>query len=160
MFQSPMKVVGTGGRQVLTRTQDGMTLIEVLVALGILGLTMAAIVSGYLFSVNSAEKSALSLVANARALERLEQTRSAIWNTVSIPSVDKVVMTNFPNQVVKLDLSATGTGITYATNFTWITNISANPPLKRVRVDCVWAFKGGRLFTNTIEDCRCPDYSN
>jgi type II secretory pathway pseudopilin PulG len=134
-----------------------MTLVEVMVALVILGLTMTAIVSGYIFSVKSAEMSALSLAANARAQERLEQTRSAIWKTTSFSPLDQVMASNFPNQTVVLDLSGSGTGITYATNFTQISQISANPPLKRVRVDCVWAFQGGRVFTNTLEDFRCPD---
>ena len=54
------------------RAQAGMTLIEVVVAISISGLAVAGIVSGYVFSVRSGEKSALSLAANARAMERLE----------------------------------------------------------------------------------------
>lgn len=139
------------------RGAAGMTLAEVVVALGISGLTMGAIVSGYVFAVNSSEKAALSLAANARAMERLEQARSATWDTATYPTIDQVVSTNFPDQVVTLDLSGSGAGVTYATNITQISQISTNPPLKRIHVDCIWSFSGGHVFTNTIELCRAPD---
>ncbi len=139
------------------RTETGMTLVEVVVALSISGLAVGAIVSGYLFSATSAEKSALALAANARAMERIEETRSARWDTASSPAVDELVSTNFPSKVMTLDLSGSGSGITYATNFTDITMVSVSPPLKRIRVDCVWKFQGSKPLTNTIETCRAPD---
>lgn len=134
-----------------------MTLVEVVVALAISGLAVAGIVNGYLFSVRSAEKSALSLAANARAMERLETTRSAKWDTSTLPPVDQLVMTNFPDQVVLIDLSGSGTGSTYGTNVIQISQLSINPPLKRIRVDCIWRFNATQLVTNTIETCRAPD---
>src|SRR6266850_27506 len=136
------------------RTEGGMTLVEVVVALAISGLGVGAIVSGYFFSATSAERSGLSLAANARAMERIEETRSASWDTASSPAVDQLVSTNFPAKIMTLDLSGSGSGTTYATNFTQITLVSASPPLKRIRVDCVWRFQGSKLFTNTIETCR------
>lgn len=135
----------------------GMTLVEVAVALVVAGLGVTAIVNGYMFCVNSAEKSALSLAANARANARLEEIRSARWDTASIPAVDQVVTTNFPDQVVILDFSGSGTNVTYATNFTQISQIAVVSPLKRIHIDCVWSFKNSRLMTNTIETCRAPD---
>ena len=134
-----------------------MTLVEVVVALAISGLAIGSIVSGYIFSATSAEKSALSLAANARAMERIEEARSAAWDTGSSPPVDQLVATNFPDKVMTLDLSGSGTGVTYATNVTQISMIAGASPLKRVRVDCIWSYKGGQLFTNTIETCRAPD---
>jgi prepilin-type N-terminal cleavage/methylation domain-containing protein len=144
------------GRQ-LARAHAGMTLIEVVVAILISGLAVAGIVSGYVFSVRSAEKSALSLAANARAMERLEATRGAQWNTSSWPAVDQLVSTNFPAQVVLLDLSGSGMGSTYGTNVIQISQISTNPPLRRIRVDCTWRYNGTQLLTNSIETCRAPD---
>ena len=138
-------------------SEVGMTLVEVVVALSISGLAVGAIVSGYLFSATSAENSALSLAANARAMERIEETRSAKWDTASSPAVDELISSNFPDKVITLDLSGSGSGITYATNLTQISMVSTSPPLKRIRVDCVWSFKGSRLLTNTIETCRAPD---
>jgi prepilin-type N-terminal cleavage/methylation domain-containing protein len=138
-------------------SEAGMTLVEVVVALAISGVAIGAIVSGYIFCANSAERSALSLAANATAMQRIEETRSAKWDTSSSPAVDQLVATNFPDKVVTLDVSGSGAGITYATNLTQISLISASPPLKRIHVDCVWSFNGSRLLTNSIETCRAPD---
>ena len=139
------------------RAEAGMTLVEVVVALAVSGLAVGAIVSGYLFSATAAERAGFSLAANARAMERLEETRSAKWDTASVPAVDQLMSTNFPDKVMTLDVSGTGSGVTYATNFTQISLVSSSPPLKRIRVDCVWNFKGTKLLTNTIETCRAPD---
>jgi type II secretory pathway pseudopilin PulG len=135
-----------------------MTLVEVLVSFGISGLAVAGIVYGYVYSINSAERFSMSVAANARAVERMEQIRGATWNSSSSPVIDQVDASNFPNQTVTLDLSGSGTGVTYATNIATITDISTSPPLKRVRVDCVWTFgTSSQLMTNTIESCRAPD---
>lgn len=137
--------------------QAGMTLVEVVLALAIAAVAVAGIISGYIYSATSAQKWALSLAANARAMERIEEVRSAKWDTSISPPVDEVVVTNFPDKVVMLDQSGSGTGIIYATNITRISQISTDPPLKRIRVDCIWVFRGTSLFTNTIETCRAPD---
>ena len=133
-----------------------MTLIEVTVAMAITGLTVGGIISGYIFCTTSAERSALSLAATTRALERIEETRGAKWDMASWPAVDNLVATNFPSKVVTLDLSGAGTASTPGTLATDISQISASPPLKRIRVDCIWKFKG-KWITNTIETCRAPD---
>lgn len=135
----------------------GMTLVEVVVAMAISTLAVVAIVTGYLFSITSAQRSALSMTASARAVERIEQTRSAKWDLSSWPAVDQLVSTNFPDEVVILDENAACNRITYATNITRISQISLNPPLKEIHVDCVWNFKGNQLLTNTVETCRAPD---
>ena len=137
--------------------QTGMTLVEVVVSLAISGVAIACLASGYLSCVISAEKSSLSLAANARAAERVEETRSAKWDTSCWPPVDQLVSSNFPVEVVMLDVSGSGSGFTYATNYTFITQISSDPLLKRIHVDCVWSFKGSKLVTNMMETCRCPD---
>jgi type II secretory pathway pseudopilin PulG len=134
-----------------------MTLVEVLVAFAISGMAVGGIVYGYVFSMNSAERFSISLAATAQATERMEQIRGAFWNSSTSPEIDQVVATNFPNETVTLDLSGSGTGVTYATNYTTITMISTNPPLKLIRVDCVWVFGTSQLMTNTIETCRAPD---
>ena len=138
----------------------GMTLAEVVVAVAISGLMVLGLVGGYISSMVAAEKSSLSLAANTRALERLEDTHGAIWNVSGWPVVDQLVTTNFPAKVVIIDLSGQGTGTTYGTNYTTITQVSLSPQLRRVRVDCVWRFQSGqfsRLLTNTVETLRGPD---
>ena len=134
-----------------------MTMVEVAVAMIIAGIAIGGIVTGYVYCTTSAEKASLQLVANARAMERIEETRSAKWDTASFPPVDILVATNFPSKSVTLDLSGSGVGVINATLNTVITQISTTPPLKRIRVDCIWTFKGVETITNTIETCRAPD---
>ena len=133
-----------------------MTLAEVVVAMAITGLAVGGIVTGYAYCTNSAERAALSLAASARAMERIEESRSAKWDTASWPPVDQVVATNFPSKVVTLDLSGSGEVATTATLNTLISEISASPPLKSIRVDCIWKYKT-EMVTNSIEVCRAPD---
>src|SRR5438045_9677428 len=86
----------------------GMTLAEVVVAVAIASLMVASLVGGYIYSTVSAEKASLSLAANTRAIERLEDTHGAIWNVSGWPVVDQLVASNFPTKVVILDLSGQG----------------------------------------------------
>ncbi|HEY4952820.1 MAG TPA: hypothetical protein VII71_05500, partial [Verrucomicrobiae bacterium] len=85
-----------------------MTLIEVVVAMAIAGLMIAGIVTGYIFCTTSTVKDSLYMAANARAQERLEETRSAIWAPYRSTPVDDLVATNFPDKAVTLDLSGSG----------------------------------------------------
>lgn len=139
-----------------SRSQSGMTLMEVVVALVIAGMGVGGIVAGYSFCTASAEKTSLALAASARAMERIEEIRSAKWDRSSWPTVDQVVATNFPTKVVTLDLSGSGVATTPATVQTVIAQVSTNPPLKNIRVSCIWTFRGASV-TNTIETCRAPD---
>ena len=138
----------------------GMTLAEVVVAMAVANLAVLSLVGGYISSTVAAEKARLSLAANTRALERLEDTHAAIWNVSGWPVVDQLVATNFPAKVVVLDLSGQGSGITYGTNFTTISQVSVAPQLRRIRVDCIWQFRSAlfsTLFTNSVETLRGPD---
>lgn len=140
------------------RQQAGITIVEVVISLAIMGIAFGAIVTGYVLSAKRAEWSAYSLAANSLALQRIEQLRAAKWDLNTTPVVDELVSSNFPSGVqLVLDIPASGTNIDYATNFTTITTLSANPPLKMLQVDCVWSFKGRRLFTNSITTYRAPD---
>jgi type II secretory pathway pseudopilin PulG len=144
-----------------SRVQElGMTLAEVIVALGVASLTVASLVGGYISSALATEKASLSLAANTRAMERLEDTHGAVWSVSASPVVDQLAGTNFPAKVVILDLSGQGAGITFGTNYTTITQVSLAPQLRRVRVDCVWRFQtrqASTLVTNTVETLRGPD---
>jgi hypothetical protein len=137
-----------------------MTLAEVVVALAVASMMVASLIGGYTYSTVSGEKARLSLAANTRAIERLEDTHAAIWNVSGWPTVDQLVATNFPPKLVIIHLAGQGPGITYGTNYTTITQVSLSPQLRRIRVDCVWGFQGGKfsaLFTNTVETLRGPD---
>jgi prepilin-type N-terminal cleavage/methylation domain-containing protein len=137
--------------------QAGLTLVEVMVSLAISGLVIGGTVSGYLLGNGIAERSVLSLAATARALDRIEATKGAGWDTLSWPVVDQLVASNFPPQTVILDRSGSGQATTYATNYTQISEISASPPLRRIRVDCVWCFRTTQPITNSVETFRAPE---
>jgi hypothetical protein len=117
---------------------------------------MAGIIQVSLKSMRQAEFSALSLAANSLALQRLEQTRAANWDPMNNSNIDFVVSSNFPADVELLDVPMNQTNQWFATNFTTIQLISSNPPLKVVRVDCVWRFANRGLFTNTLVTYRAP----
>jgi len=139
------------------RGRAGMTLVEVVIALAITGLTVGGIVAGYLYCTTAAVKAELVQTASARAMERIEQARSAQWDTAGSTNVDQLVATNFPDEVVSLDTPGSGSGGTSATIMTTISQISVTPPIKSIRVDCVWQFRGTEWITNTIETIRAPD---
>jgi type II secretory pathway pseudopilin PulG len=139
------------------RAKAGVTIVEVVLSLAIMGISFGAIIMGYVMSAQRAEWSAYSLAANSLAMQRLEQCRAAKWDLLTTPTTDELVAVNFPTQPSVLDVPISGANITFATNFTTITSVSANPPLKMIRVDCVWPFKGEGLFTNTLITYRAPD---
>lgn len=136
-----------------------MTLVEVVLALAIAVTTMAGIVTGYIYCTTASVKDSLYMAANARAMARIEETRSARWDTSSWPAVDQLVSSNFPDQTVTLDMSGTGTGIITGLVRTVISPITVAPapPIRQIRVDCIWQFRGSEMITNTIETCRAPD---
>lgn len=126
-------------------------------AIAISSISISATVTGYLLASHRSEWSAYSLAAQSLAMQRLEQTRSAPWNPSGFPAVDQLQASNFPMALEILDVPIAGTNILYATNFTTIATVSDNPPVKMVRVDCVWRFANRGLFTNTIVSYRSPD---
>jgi len=134
-----------------------MTLVEVVIALAITGLTVGGIVTGYIYCTTAAVKGELVQAASARAMERIEEAHSARWDTSVWPVVDQLVATNFPNEVVSLDMPVSGSGGTSATIETTISQISLNPPIRRIRVDCIWQFRGAEWLTNSVETIRAPD---
>jgi|SRR5580692_5886703 hypothetical protein len=148
------------------RGRAGMTLVEVVIALAIAVLMVAGIVEGYIFCMHSTVKDSLYMAANARAMERLEETRNAIWAPYRAQPVDELLTNNFPDTNVVLDLYASSLTPMYATLHTEISQIlpsSSLPlasPVKRVHVDCIWQFQEEFQeieITNSIETCRAPD---
>jgi type II secretory pathway pseudopilin PulG len=134
-----------------------MTLVEVVISLAITGLTVAGIVSGYIYCMTATVKAELVQAASAQAMERIEETRGAKWDTSAWPTIDELVATNFPDEVVSLDMPGSGSGGTSATIVTTISQLSVTPPVRTIRVDCIWQFRGVELITNTIETIRAPD---
>ncbi|HZV33655.1 MAG TPA: hypothetical protein VFB72_03695 [Verrucomicrobiae bacterium] len=110
---------------------------------------MAGIIGIYVQSAIRMDWSSVSVAAQLKAQSGLEQCRAAKYDPTGNPPVDNLVSSNFPNKVYTLD-QATGSGVSiYGTNITTIALVSTNPPLKLVRVDCIWSSRSGVLYTNT-----------
>lgn len=143
-----------------TRRQEGFTIAEVVMALMVSGLLIIAIVTGFVNSANRAEWSGYSLAAQSLAFQGVEQARAAKWDPLGYPPVDNLTVGFLTNTINILDIPINGTNIIYATNVFTISVISANPPLRMVKVDCIWPFKNGRrnlIFSNTVSTFRAPD---
>jgi prepilin-type N-terminal cleavage/methylation domain-containing protein len=140
-----------------SRSRAGMTLVEVVIAVAIAGLTVGGIVTGYIYCTTSAVKAELAQAANAKALQRVEEARSARWDVSGWPVVDELVATNFPDQIFSLDLPGTNSVGTSAIIRTTIAQISVTPPIRTIHVDCIWQFKGSEWVTNSIETIRSAD---
>lgn len=134
----------------------GFTLAEVVISLALAAMMIGGIVYGYTMSAIRAEWSSYSLAAQALAVQKIEQTRAARWLPQVNNPIDELIPANFPSpQRVTLDVPQTGQSV-YATNFTTISDVTVNPPLRMIKVDCIWSFRGKR-FTNSIATYRAPD---
>lgn len=137
--------------------QRAFTLMESIIASSIAAMMFGGIVYGYIQSGRNAEWSAYSFAAQSMAMQRLEQTRACKWDPESTPLVDELVSSNFPTVVSILDVPMSGSNYIYATNFTTISTISTAPQLRMIKVDSVWGFINGRLYTNSLATFRAPD---
>jgi type II secretory pathway pseudopilin PulG len=132
------------------------TLAEVVVSLAIASTVIVGIVTGYINCVYRAEWLACSVAAQSLATQRLEQVRAARWDTLANPPVDEVTTNQFPLAVQALDLPRSGNKVINATNRTFITVISTDPPMRLIRVECTWRFPGRKVYTNVLTTYRCP----
>jgi Tfp pilus assembly protein PilV len=142
------------------RRAVGFTLAEVLISIVIAGAAVAGIVAGYHVVVQRVEWSSASAAAQLQAVGRLELVRSARWDPAcpSYPTnANDLVESNFPPLVLPLDVPQTGTTLQVATNWVTIQDVSTNPPLRMIQVDCVWASPAGGSFTNSVVSYRAPD---
>lgn len=158
-------------------SRAAFTLIEILIAFLIFGMTVSGLIYGYVQANRMAEFSSMSLAAQSYASQGLEQARSAQWNSqgwppTNGPGTDDEIMlfnnagqptgqdptshTNY-SQTDYLDVPCNGTQIPI-TDYITVTNISVNPPLRQIRSDCAWTFPlDGKLWTNTVITQRAPD---
>jgi len=153
----------------------GFTLVEVMVALGIVTLLFSGILTAYIQSSRQAEWTGYSLAAQAIGVEQIEQARSGVWDL----SISKNELTNLNllswtyNAATKvgtgyttnvLDLPISGTNVVMATNFVTVKMLNltglSNVLVQMVTVDTVWPLKtrsGTRLFTNRTATYYGPD---
>ena len=135
----------------------GFTLVEVLLAMGLLVLMGAGLIYGYVRSARMTDWQAHSLAAQSFAMQRIEQARAAKWDTQAGAPVDQLVSSNFPPLVGRLGMPVSGTNFVFATDYTTISSVSSTPPLRMIQVDCAWQFTDGKIFTNTVVTYRAPD---
>jgi type II secretory pathway pseudopilin PulG len=140
-----------------SRQCSGVTLIETVIAMLVVAVTIAATVNGYILSSNRAEWSSQSLAAHSLAMQKLEQVRAADWDLTRDIPVDLATEANFPTTNAVLDLPISGSNVVTATLYTSIKTVSTSPPLKMVRVDCVWPYRERGFFTNTIMTYLSPE---
>ncbi len=144
-----------GNGRLRSQGQGGVTLIEVVMSMAIGGLIVAGVATGFIQCMRQAEWSSYSLAANSLAMQRMEQTRAGVWDQAA--GIDQVKDPFFPAEAQILDIPINQSNIAYATNYTTITTVSTNPPLRMVRVDTVWRCMDRGPFTNTIVTYRAPD---
>ena len=135
----------------------GFTLTEVVFSVALIALVAGGIVNGYVQAARTTDWQAHSLAAHSLAMQRVEQCRSAKWDTLSVPPVDQLIASNFPAITQQLDLPVANTNACYATVYTTISNVSTNPLLRMIQADAVWRFTSRGLFTNTVVTYRAPD---
>lgn len=134
------------------------TLVEVAISLAILGVSLGGILTVYIRSAQRADWSGYSVSAQMMALSGLEQCRAAKYDPHGSPPTDTLVSSNFPSRVDVLDPGSANGMVSYATNTITILTVSANPPLKLVRVDCTWSYPGRRgVFTNSVSVYRAAN---
>jgi hypothetical protein len=161
------------------------TLVEVIIAFGLSVLTYGYIMtanhsewSAYSLAANSL---ALQRLEQARTCKWDTQTvpptdelvTGNFPTMVNILDIPVTATTNSQNLAVKYatnfpvamgnfsglytTIVASNVNFVYATNYTTITTLSTIPPLRHIRVDCVWNFMNGKRFTNTVFTYRGPD---
>ena len=158
-LKSRKSTISPGARQ--PRRRAGFTLVETVVSLAVLGVVVGGVVLGYVRFSQQAEWSAHSLAAQSLASQGAEQARSAKWDRQAWPQgigpgqPDELGVTNY-TQINTLDVPMNAQPI-LATNFISVSTISTNPALRQIQSDCVWSFRNGNVFTNTVVILRASD---
>jgi type II secretory pathway pseudopilin PulG len=161
-FQQP-------GKGMARPTKAAFTLIEILISLVIMVMALAGLINGYTQANRTAEWCSMSLAAQSYADQGAEQARAADWNPRAFPmtygymSPDELTNGTTYQRVDFMDIPTKGTPAAtnfqfWVTNYISITNMSINPPLRRIRSDAVWTFPmNGTICTNTIILMRAAD---
>jgi type II secretory pathway pseudopilin PulG len=133
------------------------TLVEVVIAMALTGVVTGGVLSGYVMSSRRAEWSSYSLAAHSLAMQRVEQARAAKCTPLLGMGIDEVQATNFPAMASILDIPVVGTNYAWATTYTTVTIVSADPLVKMIRADCVWRFKQRNYYSNSMIVYRTVD---
>lgn len=133
----------------------GITLVEVVIAMCIIGLMLGGIINGYIMSAQRAEWSGYSFAAQSLSSQGVEQARACKWDPLAYPPVDEMLPGSYQRSDT-LDVPISMVAV-MATNYVTITQVSASPALRQIRVDTVWRLMGRGPFTNSTITFRSPD---
>jgi type II secretory pathway pseudopilin PulG len=137
-----------------SKANAAFTLVEVVMAIGILVLAMSGMIYGYVQTNYQAEWSSMSLAVQALTVQSVEQARAAKWDVYSSasgsnpdelpPSTNTIIYTNS----VLIPSSGQTMSVTITLKIRTITTI---PALREIRSDCGWYFsRSGKWYTNTV----------
>jgi prepilin-type N-terminal cleavage/methylation domain-containing protein len=132
------------------------TLIEVAVAVAVMGLVMAGMFEGYILASRRAQYASYSLAASAQAMLRMERIVGSSWTVSGTPCTNLFNPSLTNTTTVALCMPSNGTNLAYATNIVTVQQLSTNPPYVWVQVSCVWGFMGLGTFTNTVGLLKAP----
>ncbi len=162
------------------RQPGGFTLVEVVIALAIVGLVFAGILNAYVQTGLRLEWTGYSLAAQSLADETIEQARASLWDPAETPPVNEITNLNLRNMTFYvtngtsywtgnstniLDVPYESTNsFVMATNYVTIQMINVstytNVQVEVVQVQTVWPFyirAQNLLFTNTVTTIISPD---
>ncbi|MFO1487146.1 MAG: type II secretion system protein [Verrucomicrobiota bacterium] len=157
------------------KTVHAFTLVEVVMALGIIGLVFGSIIIAYTQASKRAQWSGYQLAAQALAIQQVEQIRSARWDVYTgINEITNLQLNSFSlsgttmtgYSWTNLDIPYSGTNYVRATNWVKVSlvyaNGTSNPPvqMRMTEINTAWPFRWGgttKMFTNTIVTYCSPD---
>jgi prepilin-type N-terminal cleavage/methylation domain-containing protein len=157
------------GKGMARSNRAAFTLIEILISMVILVTVLSGLIYGYVQANWTAEWCSMSLAAQSFASQGAEEARAADWRprdwpvTFGYGTMDELTNGFMSSQVSFMDIPTKGNPAAtnfqfWVTNYVSVTNMSLNPPLRRIRSDAVWTFPmNGTLCTNTIILMRASD---
>jgi len=138
------------------RRQSGMTLVEVVLAVGLFAIVFATVLKGLVQANLRASWIACDAAANKVAEQRLEQMQNARWDPTI--SIDEVVAANFPTNVVALDTNPNGANTILATSTVQVAMVTNSSLVyKVITSETRWRFLNRGPFTNSVVTIRSPD---
>lgn len=144
------------------RAQAAFTLVEVMMAFGIMVMVMTGVFFAYSQANRMAEFSSMSLAAQSVASQGIERARSAQWDSQAPTNGVELPATNASTPVLppttnSLDVPQSGNPLTVI-DYVYETTNEAKPPLWELKSVAVWTFPlTQQLCTNIVVTLRAPD---
>lgn len=142
--------------------RKAFTLVELLMAFGLMVLVLTGVFYSYSQANRLAQFSAMSLAAQSFASQGLERVRSAQWDSQAPTNGIQLPATNATTPILPpitgiLDVPQNGSALP-VTNYVYEMTNQANPPLWELKSVAVWTFPLTReLCTNIVVTLRAPD---